>query len=167
LGGGHRGAQRGTARTTGLLGRGEQHLIPLATGLLAALTAPLDDAPVGLPGHDLVDAHLGGRLDRLIVTVVLGEGLDEDEAGRRLLDARHVLDAQGEFIATGGLHGPDHEGAFTVGELEPLPHRGPAHRDRVPGLGTAQADAPPALRGSQPTGFGEIQGKGHPGIPVV
>jgi len=54
-------------------------LVPFAAGLLAAFSAPLHDAPVGPPRDDLVDPEFGGGLDRLVVAIVLGQGLDQHE----------------------------------------------------------------------------------------
>ncbi len=73
------GREPGPSGPAGLLRRRDQDRIPLAPRLEPAVAAPLDDAARRLPRDDLVDADLGRRLDGLVVTVALGEGLDEDE----------------------------------------------------------------------------------------
>ena len=48
--------------------------------------APADHAARRLPGNHLVDAELGGGLDRLVVAVVLGQRLHEHEPRPRVAD---------------------------------------------------------------------------------
>ena len=84
VGGRGRGGEHRSPGAAGLLGGGHEHGIPLAPGLLAALAAPLHDAARRLPRHHLVDPALGGRLDRLVVAVVLGQRLHEHEPRARL-----------------------------------------------------------------------------------
>jgi hypothetical protein len=146
-------------------GRREEDLVPLAAGLLAALTAPLDDAAVGLPGHDLVDAELGRGLDRLVVAVVLGEGLDEDEPGPRLGHRRDLVDPQRQLVAAGRLDDPDDKRALAVGQLQPLARGRPANRHGVTRLRASKRDHSPDHGVGQPTRGGEVERERHRGIP--
>ena len=62
---------------------------PARPALRGPVAAPDHDRALRLPRHDRVDADLGGRLDRHLVAVALGQRLHEHErdGGRRLDDA--------------------------------------------------------------------------------
>ena len=145
--------RRGEDRPPGaarLLGRRDEHVVPLAARALTALPLPADDAAGRLPRHDLVDPALGGRLDGLVVASGLGQRLDEDQPRVRLRVPAHGGHAQVEHPAA---HRDDLGLAARpgpVGEDEPLPDRAPAHRRGVVALRPVEDDdvtGDPAVEG--------------------
>ena len=109
------------------------HGIPAAPGPLAARAPPLHDAALGRPGHDLVDAALGGQLDRQLAAVALGDRLDQHQprAGLRLDDPGRPPQLDGSWPSA------------TTARLDPRP--APSARSRrspTPGRRTVAACRP-------------------------
>jgi len=144
-----------------LLGRGQHDRLPLAQRPGRSFPAPDHDAASSLPGNDLVHPELGGGLDGLLVSITLGQCLNQHKARIRLRLKRYRLNSQMQLTRTDALDHGLGAMADPVGEQNLLTDADPLDRGAMMTLRTIQDDRRPGSDPRQPIRSHEEQRGGH------
>ena len=145
--------------------------IPLARAFSPRSPRHCDHAARRLPRHDLVDAALGGGLDRLVVAVALRQRLHEHEPRARApaSSSTPTRPAGRAWPGPTATTSPSTRSARAVGEQQVLPHPGAPHGGGVPALRPVEHDdAADAVDPAQGLGGrGTVQRQGQSGLEGV